>query len=224
MSRRRLLSALLIVGVVAALPSSAFARRYGSRGYGGGGGGTVYGSMASGMGNLIRAQGAYNQMTAQAMMTVEQTKTVAIDNKLKAAQTYYQLRRLNESEHAEQLRKDMALHAPAPPVKIPRLTAAQLDPVTGNITWMPVLLGAEFQPEREQVEHLFAQRAINPANVTNSQVEHLTNLMRDKLDGEYDKLSLTDFFAARHFLESLTAETKYTGFEDHPDAAAAAKN
>jgi hypothetical protein len=221
MSLRRALPVLFILAVTMSA-SPAWAWRYGSRGYGGGG--TVYGSAATGMGNLIRAQGAYNQMTAQAMMTVEQTKTVAIDNKLKAAQTYYQLRRLNESEHAEQLRKDMALHAPAPPVKIPRLTAAQLDPVTGNITWMPVLLGAEFQPEREQVEHLFAQRAINPANVTNSQVEHLTNLMRDKLDGEYDKLSLTDFFGARHFLESLTAETKYTGFEDHPDAAAAAKN
>lgn len=221
MSRRRVLSALLILGVVASSPSSAFARRYGYRG---GGGGTVYGSMASGMGNLIRAQGAYNQMTAQAMISVEQAKSAAIDNKLKVAQTYYQLRRLNESERAEQERKAMALHAPAPPVVIPRLTAKQLDPVTGQIAWMPVLLAPEFQTERELVERLFAQRAINSASVTNSQVAQLTDRMRDKLDGEYDRLSLSDFFAARHFLESLAAETKYTGLEDHPDVAAAAKN
>lgn len=220
MSRLRLLSILLIV-VATAPPSSAFARRYGYRG---GGGGTVYGSMAGGMGNLIRAQGAYNQMTAQAMISLEQAKSAALDNKLKAAQTYYQLRRLNESEHAEQERKALALHAPAAPVVISRLTAQQLDPVTGQITWVPVLAGSEFQPERDMIEHLFAERALNPASVTNSQVEHLADRMRDKLDAEYDRFSMSDFFAARHFLESLAAETKYTGLEDHPDVAAAAKN
>ena len=221
MSRHVVVIVLLFSFVL--LSSPAFARRYGSRsGSRGGGGGTAYSSMASGMGNLIRAQGAYNQMTAQAMIALEQAKSAALANKLKAAQTYYQLRRLNETEQAEEERKRLALYAPAPPLKTPRLTASQLDPVTGQITWVPVLLTPEYQPERTQLEHLFAERAADASHVTNTQVENLVDSMRDKLDAQIDKLTSSDFFAARHFLEAIAAETRYTGLESHPDAETSA--
>jgi hypothetical protein len=191
------------------LPLPASARRYASRsGYGGGGGGgTVFGSSASGMGNLIRAEGAYNQSTAQAMVALEQAKSAQMANRLKAAQTYYQLRRLNEQEQAEQARRHAALYGEVPPPKILRLSASQLDPVTGAITWHPLLQGAEFQPERSKVDHLFADRATLLLPVTVMEVGHLVDHMRDKLDAQHDDLPTADFFAARHFLEAVAAET-----------------
>lgn len=220
---RRVLLLLLVVSMLIT-PTSAWARRYGSRGrvgYGGGGG-TAYGSMAAGMGSLIRAQGAYNQMTAQAMVTLEQAKSAAIKNKLEMTQTYYQLRRLNETEHAAEERKRLALYA-APHINTPRLSAAQLDPVTGEINWMPVLLDPDFTAERLQLQNLFTRRAAHDPNVTNTEVAHLVDGVREKLDAKHDQLTTNDFFAARHFLEALEAESRYSGFGDHAQAAEANK-
>lgn len=198
-------SALLLVSLAA---SSAEARRYSSRyGYGGGGG-TVYGSAANGLGNLIRAEGAYNEMTARALIAYEQAKSLEIDNRLKAAQSYYQLRRLNEAEHAAQERKRAAALGELPPVKIPRLTTSQLDPVTGEITWPAVLQTADFAADRTALDHAFATRAADPNRVTNTQIEHLVDRMHDRLDTQHDQLTTSDFFAARHFLEAMASESR----------------
>jgi hypothetical protein len=205
--------------VFAVMPGSVFARHYSrGRGYGGGGGGTVYGSYAAGLGSLIRAEGAYNQMTAQALVTLEQAKSAALDTKLKAAQTYYQLRRINEQGHAEEERKHLAMYKHVDPTPIPRLSASQLDPVTGQITWPSVLTDTRFNDERQPLESLFALRATDPSAVTNTQVEKETEALRDKLDGSIDTWSTSDFFAARHFLESLENESRFTGLEKHETA------
>jgi hypothetical protein len=218
MNRRVPLLPLLVISILCT-PTTAWARHYGSRGRAGyGGGGTVYGSMASGMGNLIRAQGAYNQMTAQALVTLEQAKSAAIKNKLEMTQTYYQLRRLNETEHAAQERAKLELYA-TPHENIPRLTAAQLDPVTGEIKWMPVLLDPDFAAERLQLQNMFLQRAAHDPHVTNTEVAHVVDAFREKLDAKHDRLTTNDFFAARHFLEALEFESRYTGFENHAPQA-----
>jgi hypothetical protein len=104
-------------------------------------------------------------------------------------------------------------------VKIPRLTSQQLDPVTGRIEWPTALEAKEFDTERVALDNLFTLRAANPAAVTHTQVEKLTDSLRDKLDAEHDHLSTPDFFAARHFLESVDGESRYTGMESHPDVA-----
>jgi hypothetical protein len=213
--RRSLLLGGLILLNIATANDAAYARRYG-RGYGGG---TVAGSTAAGMGALIRAQGAYNQMTAQAMIAAEQAKSLSLENKLKTAQTFYQLRRLNENEQALQTRKELALYAPAPPTKIPRLTPDQFDPVSGRITWPAVLERDEFAAERTLLDELFLRRSINAAAVTNSDVEKLTDALRDRLDEERDHFSTPDFFSARHFLAAVDGESRSSGFEHAADPA-----
>jgi hypothetical protein len=57
------------------------------------------------------------------------------------------------------------------------------------------------------------QRAKDPTSVPFSQVTGLVLAMRDKLDGMYDMVPSGDFFAARHFLEALADEARYTGFD-----------
>lgn len=193
---------------------------WGGAGYGWGAGSTVAGSYAAGMGQMIQAQGAYNQMTAMAATQMEEAKKLALDNKLKAAQTNYQLQKINAQQRAEQERYAASLRAPAPPVKIPRLSASQLDPVTGEINWPPILRADDFQPQRGQLDSLYALRSSNPSAVSFTQASALTNAMREKLDAQITKFATSDFFSARHFLESLAYETRYTGFEGNQQAAA----
>lgn len=210
MSRASVFLASLVLVALTATSAEArhYTSRYGYGGRGGGGGGTVYGSAATGLGNLIRAQGAYNQMTAQAMIALEQAKDLQITNRLKAAQAVYQLRRLNEEEHAIQERKRAAAYGEPPPVKIRRLTPSQLDPVTGAITWPAVLQTPDFAVERAALDHDFAIRASDPGRVTNTEVEHLVDRMHTTLDQQHDILSTSDFFAARHFLEAVAGESR----------------
>lgn len=176
-------------------------------------GGTVAGSYAAGMGQMIQAQGAYNQMTAQAATQYEQAKSLALDNKLKAAQTYYQLQRLNQENRAEQERQRRAAIAAYTPPPKPRLSAEQLDPVTGQINWPAALNTSDFAADRTQLNSLFAMRAMSPASVKFSQISSAVLAMRSKLDAKFDSIDQGEFFTARHFLDALAEEGRQSGLE-----------
>lgn len=200
---RPLLLAIVVASTLA--PQSSWARGYyHRRGYGR----TPYGSASSGLGALIRAEGAYNQMTAQAMLTLEHAKTAALDNKLKAAQTYYQLHRLNETERAEAERKHLATFVHVDPPKTPRPTASQLDPVSGEITWPKLLQDTGYATERQRLETLFGLRALDPSQTDSVAIQHTADALRDKLDARINEYPTPDFFAARHLIESLAAEAR----------------
>lgn len=189
-------------------------------GYGGAGFGTVAGSSAAGMGAMIQSQGAYNQMTAEANKINQEAASLALDNKLKSAQTWDQLREINKQYVAEKnAREAKAFDYNAPPPKRPRLTPSQLDPVTGEIRWHPILLQPMFQSYRDQLQALFTLRAHDPSQVSSTQVMALTGPMRNQLDTLHDTVPTNDFFAARHFIEGLGEAARYTGFESSPQAS-----
>lgn len=212
-------AALMMLALMATCPLSASAQYVGYRPGGAYGntynyaGGTVAGSAAAGMGALIEAQGAYNQMTAQAMVPYEQAKSLALDNKLKSAQTYYELQRLNRENKAAEEARVAAMYKKAPPTKTPRLSPTQLDPVTGQINWPPIFLDASYQPERGKLDELYAQRAQQPSEGYYAQARTLAFAMRDKLDKVITSLPTNEFFSYRHFLESLAEEARHTGYE-----------
>jgi len=183
------------------------------------GGGTVAGSYATGMGSLIRAQGAYNEMTAQAAQSAQAAYSMALDNRLKAAQTYDELQRLNRQRVAEQKQRESEIWVRnVPPPKRPRLTTSQLDPVTGEINWNPLLLDPKFQTYRDQLQALFTQRAKDPSTVSYFQVSQITGPMRDYLDTMITEYPTNVFFAARHFIEAVAEESRYSGLDPSPAA------
>lgn len=177
-------------------------------------GGTVAGSWAAGMGSMIQSQGAYNQMTAAAAIDVQKAKSLALDNKLKAAQTQYQLQRMNQENRAEQERRRLAARVDYTPPPKPRPSVEQLDPVTGKIAWPATLAAPDFASERAQLDALFAERAKSPASVSFVQVSDAVLAMRNKLDGMFATLDQGSFFAARHFLDALVEEAKHSGLDD----------
>lgn len=216
-------SVLLLTTITAffAAPGDASAqygyyRPYGAYGgYGGWGAGTtVAGSYMAGMGQAIQAQGAYNQMTAAAAIDAEKARSLAIDNKLKASQAYYELQRMNREEKAAREEREAKLRVTkVPPPRIPRLTPSQLDPVTGQITWPAVFQTPMFEPYRTKLDALFAAKAKDPLHDVYQEVRTLAFSMRDKFDTLHDTIPTTDFFAARHFLESLAEAPRFMGYE-----------
>lgn len=232
-----LLKATLLVAVCCACASSAsaqyapyagfrYTRPYGYGGYSpysyyGYGGGTVAGSYATGMGNLIRAQGAYNEQTAQAAVTAQGAYSMALDNRLKAAQTYDELQAMNRQQAAEKKQRDSEIWAKnVPPPKRPRLSASQLDPVTGEINWDPLLLDPKFADYRNKLQLLFTQRAKDPSSVSYYNVSKITGPMRDYLDTMITEYPTNVFFSARHFIEAVAQESRFSGLEPGPTAGA----
>lgn len=192
---------------------------YGYPGYGWGAN-TAAGATAMGMGAMIQAQGAYNQMTAEAAKTAEEAKSLALDNKLKSAETYDKLRELNRQYVAEkEAREKAAYNYNAPPPKRPKLTPSQLDPVTGEIRWPPLLMQPQFQAYRDQLQALFTLRAHDPSQVSYQQVTALTMPMRNEYDKLHDTMPTNEFFANRHFIEGIGEAARYSGYEPHPPAA-----
>lgn len=187
---------------------------YGSS-YGGfGAGTTAAGSYMAGMGQAIQAQGAYNQMTAAAAIDAEKARSLAIDNKTKAAQAYYELQRMNREEKAAREEREAKLRVTkVPPPKIPRLTASQLDPVTGQIAWPKVFISPLFEIQRKQLDLLFATKAKDPLHDIYQEARTTAFAMRDTLDTLHDMIPTADFFAARHFLESLAEAPRYMSFD-----------
>lgn len=183
------------------------------------GGATVAGSYANGMGNLVRAQGAYNEMTAQANQAQQQAYSMQLDNRLKASQTYYELQRINREQTAAKKQRESEIWAKnVPPPKRPRLKPSQLDPVTGEITWDPLLLDERFKSYRDRIQVLFTQRAKDPSSVSYFQVSQITGPMRNFLDTLITEFPTNVFFSARHFIDAVAEESRYSGLEASPTA------
>src|SRR4029077_16627685 len=121
-----------------------YRNRYGS-GYGAG-------SYGNSMANIIRAQ-------AQANLTNQQARSVAIDNQKKWAQNYFKMKEERQAYDARQREKNKpsaeTLAAVAKSNLPPELGPDSLDPVTGHITWPDALQKNEYADKRTELEKLF---------------------------------------------------------------------
>ena len=136
----------------------------GGYGWGYGGGGTVAGSYLNGMGNLVRSAGYANVMNSIAAQNYEQAYSLDLNNRLMATNTYFEMRRVNKAARAEErsppsTAAELAHYAEVMAPK--RLTASQLDPVTGEVKWPTVLNDDRYAAMREKIDQLFSQRQAN---------------------------------------------------------------
>lgn len=195
----------------AATPSNfTYAPTYAEQVYGG----TAEGRLLRGVGALVRSAGEANLLGSEAAKNYEQARSMAIDNRLKAVASYYELRDLNkewrfgdEGVTEEQLFRINQARLP------PRLTPVQLDPVTGQINW-PVMLRLErFASERGLVEEAFATRATYGGFASHDQYLKLRSMlerMMSLLSDYVDEAPPSDYAAARVFLSSLEHEAQMT--------------
>ncbi|HEY5315683.1 MAG TPA: hypothetical protein VIK18_24345 [Pirellulales bacterium] len=208
---KRLLAMGLICSVIECGVFSIDAA-YGRRGGGGGGGGasTPAQAYAYGVGAIVRSQGQYNMMTAQAAVAAQQARQLAIQNRVDATKAYFELKQINKdvqnSQRGRASQQSMAhYYDQQKPKKLP---PSQLDPVTGQIGW-PVLLKAQaYQPYRDQMQAIFKLWA-HHQDVNHSEMLKASQAMQAELKSHIDDLPPQDFEDAHKFIETLAFEAHF---------------
>jgi hypothetical protein len=176
-------------------------------------------SYARGVAEIIKDQGVYNKLTAEAARQFAESQTITLDNARKWVQFYFDMKQINQEQRA-------LLRGPKPSYSFlirsaqeaapRRLSPYELDPASGQINW-PLLLRADFFAEyRATLERLFAFRATNPQGAMSYNtffgIEQGTDSLMDALQSRIAKLPPQEYVAAKRFLQSLAWEASQPTF------------
>jgi hypothetical protein len=199
-------------------PNAAAVAAAGGAGGGAGGGGIVFpgstagGDIARGQAELIRAAGEFNLNSSKSAINLQTSKSMEMDNRLRWTETFFEMRRVNRTNRAleagprptmEQIVHYARMQAPR------RLASTQLDPVTGEIVWPPLLTDEAFTDNRQFLQGKFRQRAQQGGSVDIAQIEEVESAVEDfkvELRDVGLKRSPRRYGAARTFLDSLKLE------------------
>ena len=193
-----------------------FPRGGGGGGYGWGGygnGGTAAGSYLNGMANVVRSAGYYNVMNSVAAQNWEQAYSYDLDNRLKATNTYFEMRRANAAAKAESRppaasAEDLARYAAEMAPK--RLTSTELDPVTGEIAWPTLLKDDRYSKLRDEVDRLYSQRQASSGSTSNYRaIVAAIDALRKTLIKNIDDYNPGNYVESRNFLDSLQYEARF---------------
>jgi hypothetical protein len=173
-------------------------------------------SMANGMANVIQSAGQANLLNSAAARNYEEARSRDLDNRLKATNTYFEMRKMNREYTAqergpkpssEQMFRYARDRAPN------RLGPAELDPLTGQISWPVILEDEAYKEYREKLDNLFAVRAKYHGQIAPDQYLELQQTAK-ALDAELKKrikdYPPTDYVKAKGILESLAYEASLT--------------
>lgn len=170
-------------------------------------------SYARGKAALVRSQGQYNLLTAEANVVNQEAYRRGIENQHRKVNGYFALRDKNRQERAaergprastEQLRRIAAAGKPA------AVSPSDLDSATGVISWPTVLEREEYEPFRADLEEVFARRAdtgrMEAADL--EQAEESSQGMIAELKSHVREIPSHKYIAARRFVESLAYEAQ----------------
>ena len=166
--------------------------------------------MLRGMGDLTRSAGEANLRNSEAANNYEDARSKDLDNRLKATDTYFQMRAANkqyrDSERSprsttEQLFRRAREAAPK------SLSPTELDPFTGKVDWPLALRGQAFGAERSIVDDVFANR-YSSSGVTTADAYQAVNdalaSMENTLKANIRDYPSGDYMKAKNFLHSLS--------------------
>ena len=178
--------------------------------YGGGYASTAGEGFAIGMADCVRAAGMATMMGSVAASNLEDARSKYIDNQMKATQGYIERQRMAQSYQA-------SLRRPPPTAEqlyrfaqqgLPRsLSASQLDPVTGDISWPVVLRDDDFDAYRDSTQQFFHDAIKNPHTFSYDSYHQLQQQSGDclaMLKARIKEFRPNDYIEAKKFVESLT--------------------
>ncbi len=196
------LTALLIVLVLAAPAAAQYGYGYG---YPYGGHASTYGEgVQRGYADVVRSYGMANLLNSEAAKNYEDARKSYLDNRLRATQTYFEMRRYNQEARRAARPSPLSMEgyvrlarqtAPA------QLTTSQLDPLTGAIGWPAALQKSEYAPVRAKLERLFHDRAGGLA--VYGEIDKAVEAFQAELMADLAEFAANDYLAAKNFLTSL---------------------
>lgn len=115
---------------------------------------------AQGMADIIGASGMRNLSNSEAAINMTEARSRQLDNHLKTTDTYFQ-NRLQNKKYREMLNGPRRVTHNAFRKLPPPLSPSEVDPVTGEINWPPLVAQLPFQKDVQTVNNIFATWALN---------------------------------------------------------------
>ena len=217
----RMVTTCLVLAIIACATNAMAQWRGGWGGGWGRGGGYHHASTAGegymrGMGDLVRSAGAANLMNSEAANRYEEARSKYLDNRLKATQTYFEMKRVNRAERqasgefrqaptAEEMFRMNESRKPR------ELDTSDLDPVEGTIAWPLLLQDDMYKEDRKAIESVFANRAKHNGHMSRDDslaLQQASESMRAALKTQVRNVSANDYIRATGFLKSLLFEAR----------------
>jgi hypothetical protein len=164
-------------------------------------------AMISSQAAMAKAVGDAATSNVKALESLENARSRAIENSVKAAATFYEKRKLYEAYQGltatqRASREDIARMGRA------GLSTVRFD-AQGNVQWPELFLREEFHDSRAQVDFAFSQRNLQPVDV-GSDLERSARTavgqMRRELRLLMSEITPPEYAAARRFLDSVALE------------------
>jgi hypothetical protein len=190
-------------------------------GYGGVGYGHYHHASTAGEGylngwaNNIRARGEYNYLSSLGMINVEEARSRSIDNKKKWADTYFEMRRMNESYRAANRKRPPTPEQVARYAKMAspdRLQSNELDPLVRTIYWPASLQRPEYEALRVQLDELFAAQNADNSGLGSEnyrEIRQVADAMVAGLRARFGEMDSAEYMQAKSFLDSLAYEARF---------------
>lgn len=193
-----------------AVPPPSSINAYG--GYYDGGANTAAGSAMNGMANVISAQGNYNLSTSAAAINMTQAQRNEIQNAQLDTDTYFQMRATNRAARKAEAGPPPSIEliarmardgAPKP------VTAQQVNPSSGKISWPSALTQEVFKPQRDDLEQIVARQVRYGGLSFSDQMDARKNIetMFQELKTQVTTLPPQEYTTSRSFLNSLIYAT-----------------
>ncbi|QDT37854.1 hypothetical protein [Stratiformator vulcanicus] len=190
----------------------AYRGGFGYGGYGGYGIDPVTGSRL-GAAAMIRAQGQYNESTANAASTLETARSKYIENQVEWLKAYQERKRLGEAERNREYDQERAARdqwlAKTSGQESERLTNSEYNERTGELDWPIVFDTPRYAKAKETIDQAMVIDAYSSgAERATKQVIDLAEEMLEALKGEIAVLDPDEYISGRRFLEHLIGELK----------------
>jgi len=163
---------------------------------------------------LVKAMSEAELNRAKAIQTLEQTRTVALDNHLKATTTFYEKRKLYDAYHSLQAVRERPTREDL--IRFSKESAPERPDQNqisrGTIHWPDTLQREEFLIQRLQLDALFAKRVETNSGRGSEvcrEVQSLTKQMRNDLKDMVQRMTPAEYLAARKFIDALAYEAQF---------------
>jgi hypothetical protein len=213
-------SGLLVMCSWVAFSRDGQAQWYGDWGWGwgwgwSGEGSTPYSNAVRAEAEYVRAAGEASKSYAEAAAANEQARAAYMENQARLKQLRVEQKAAMAEQKARKEAEAQARVAKRPPPKprtelYPRLSADQLDPLTGVINWPDCLKDAAYDEQRAVIEQaLHEQAEYGPSDRTSKIIYDAAHRMLAIRAPSTRGMSSRDYSAYRRFLNSLAMEGEH---------------
>lgn len=157
---------------------------------------------------MVTAMAGANKTNAEALHSLEQARSLVLDNSLKKAETFYAKKAAHDNyktlaKPRTRPTPEALLHYSQVALPMP-LEEEDIDRLSGKINWHPLLLEEKFSEDREQLDALYVSHLDYPNG--SLEAKALTKNMTTMLRTMVKEVPGYEYVNAKNFIRSLELE------------------